>query len=791
MNPTVSATKQDSNGTWQNTLSNGQVITSANPNSIYAVSPSNVNPSTQYMMGPAPTVVSNETKKTQVTDMMNQAKQLSQSRGQTTNGEVTQNADGSVVQDNYQDPVLPPNSSPIYGSVNGQPNRIIGYNEADLATGAKIPTYFDSNSDTPAESPEEQAYNKILDQMKATTDANTARTIASIQQKSALLKEQQKQINAAQQAGTRTALLMGGVTGQGSSAQYAPISSENIVAAQMNYGVQQLAALDAQEQDLINEAQIAGDTQNFKLLEKKLALAEAKREEKAKVAEELNKKIMEQNEKARERIMQASRDNALADLYDQGVTDPKELLKLLNGSGGDFTLKEVREGVANMATSAEEKAERTAVQGLMKSISEKGNATPAQIAYLMKNATTVDDFYALGGGQFLADEDTKFIEMPDGTTVMVNAKTGEEIKTYGNKPTGSSGVNENALTYARQFATTGTMPSLTDLQKMGTTPAEITRMAKELPKQPGEIVSTQTGVKNTSIAAAAQDDFVRLYNITKNIEKLKELDKKRWGGLVAGSVGKVLGSDDQAAYLTARKAIVDDLSRMQSGAALTAEEVAYYEDYLPGRFSEFLGFGQDSGAKINNFETQMNNKLKNALNSNGLSIYGYSTVNLGGKEYKVGEEIEVNGVKGRVLSDGTISTQESGPISMNSGVVGGYDIASYATDPNHEKRVATIYSKTSNLSTPEQIDSYIKSVAPNSPVKAQDVIDAANATGTDPGMILAIMQQDSTFGTQGKAVRTLNPGNVGNTDSGATQSFPSWKDGVLAVAKNLSKRKVA
>jgi len=59
-----------------------------------------------------------------------------------------------------------------------------------------------------------------------------------------------------------------------------------------------------------------------------------------------------------------------------------------------------------------------------------------------------------------------------------------------------------------------------------------------------------------------------------------------------------------------------------------------------------------------------------------------------------------------------------------------------------------------------------------------------------PGMILAIMQQDSSFGTQGKAVRTKNPGNVGNDDTGALQYYPSWDSGVLAVANNLSKRRV-
>ena len=294
------------------------------------------------------TTVSNENKQNQVVGMQNQVNQLTQGRGQTTNGEVVQNADGSVVQD-YQEPTLPPNSSPIYGTVNGQANRIIGYNQSDLTTGVQRPTYFDSNASTPAETPEERQFNDLISTMKASTDAQTARTISSIETKFKLLKDQQKQINEGQAGGVKNALLMGGITGQGSSAQYAPISSEGIMASQLTYGVQKLAELDSQEQDLINEAQQAGDAKKFQLLEKKLAQVDKKREEKAAEAKELNKKISEANEKAREKMIQSSRDSALADLYAQGITDPSELLGYLNGNGGDFTLKEINDGIKNLA----------------------------------------------------------------------------------------------------------------------------------------------------------------------------------------------------------------------------------------------------------------------------------------------------------------------------------------------------------------------------------------------------------------------------------------------------------
>lgn len=126
----------------------------------------------------------------------------------------------------------------------------------------------------------------------------------------------------------------------------------------------------------------------------------------------------------------------------------------------------------------------------------------------------------------------------------------------------------------------------------------------------------------------------------------------------------------------------------------------------------------------------------------------------------------------------------------SNGIVAGYDIKSYATDPKHEVNVANIYSKIPDVSTTDTIDSYIKKVAKNSPVTGQAIIAAAQKYNVDPKMILAIMQQDSTLGTAGKAVRTKNPGNVGNDDTGALRTYSSWDDGVMAVAKNLAWRKI-
>jgi hypothetical protein len=163
-------------------------------------------------------------------------------------------------------------------------------------------------------------------------------------------------------------------------------------------------------------------------------------------------------------------------------------------------------------------------------------------------------------------------------------------------------------------------------------------------------------------------------------------------------------------------------------------------------------------------------------------------------KFKTQEEVEqyvLKAMKDANAYNQSLSNVGSGTNQASKGIVAGYDIKTYATNPKHEVNVASIYSKIPQLSTVTAIDNYIKKVAKNSPVTGQAVAAAAQKYNVDPKMIVAIMIEDSSLGTAGKAVRTKNPGNVGNDDTGALRTYKSWDDGVMAVAKNLAWRKVA
>lgn len=223
-------------------------------------------------------------------------------------------------------------------------------------------------------------------------------------------------------------------------------------------------------------------------------------------------------------------------------------------------------------------------------------------------------------------------------------------------PTGDGEVSADLEAYGNEFAATGKLPAPSALKAAGITAGQVADYAKQVPKANGVLVSKNTGAVDTRVGAAEQEDIKRLYNITRMVEELKVLDENRIGGLIAGTVGKVTGSDAQGSYLTKRKAIVDEIARMQTGAALTTDEQDFYNDYLPGRFSEPLGFGRNSDKVIEDFSKIMNDKLSNTLANNQMSIYGYSKTTVPGLgEKTVGDIIDIGGTQYRVLPDGTLT----------------------------------------------------------------------------------------------------------------------------------------
>ena len=167
---------------------------------------------------------------------------------------------------------------------------------------------------------------------------------------------------------------------------------------------------------------------------------------------------------------------------------------------------------------------------------------------------------------------------------------------------------------------------------------------------------------------------------------------------------------------------------------------------------------------------------------------------------ETGEETYVDPNTGKAITAGK-SDIENGILVDASG--NAYNIASYATDPNHEANVQSALNRIGKMGSINDMNAYIKSKSPQSKVTGEMIASSAEKYGVSWEMMMAIMEADSNYadprmndqgqissqGARQRAYRTKNPGNVGNVDSGSNVDRGTWEAGVDAVAKKLSLEK--
>lgn len=309
------------------------------PPSGLGSTPTTTTPSSSNLIGsvaPASTtVVSNANKIDQVNNQLDTLNNLP-ARGPTTT-DSGQSILPNGQPDNYTSPEIPEGSSPIYGAVNGISNRVVGYNQTD-ENGVTNPVYLDNTLQT---STEDKQINDMLSAMSAKTDAITAAGISNIQDQYSILQQQQQRINNAAIAGAN-AYLVGG--GQGIS------SSGDLVAAQMSYGLQQIADLDNKEATAINTAQQSALNQDYKNMEDQLKVVEDTRTTKMGLIQKQVQYLQDKNNTIAANQYQSSKDNAIANVLTSGVTDPKDILATLQKNGNnDVTLDDINKNLQAIA----------------------------------------------------------------------------------------------------------------------------------------------------------------------------------------------------------------------------------------------------------------------------------------------------------------------------------------------------------------------------------------------------------------------------------------------------------
>lgn len=198
-------------------------------------------------------------------------------------------------------------------------------------TYAAPPQYLD-NADN---NPDIANANRIISSMKGSLDANTFQQIQSIEQQYDSLRSQQAEYNHQAEQSRAVSLQVGGTS------RYAPLDAAGTTLAQATYGLKKIQEIDASENAALASAAAAHQQGDMNLMDKALTEVERLRQEKQQAAQTVATQLQAANQKMQDQVTQATRDNAIANLVQQGVSAPADILSLLNEHGGNYTAGEV------------------------------------------------------------------------------------------------------------------------------------------------------------------------------------------------------------------------------------------------------------------------------------------------------------------------------------------------------------------------------------------------------------------------------------------------------------------
>lgn len=329
------------------------------------------------------TTQSNSNKQSQVSGIQSTTNNLANGSGVTTsqNGSTTY-ANGTVYNS--------PQSSETNSTTSENSAQAIDNNGATTSGGYSGDTYYapgqilpkDQNGNpislTPT-SPTNDLIASNLASAKSQADSLTATIIDNIQSSYANLIKQQQIVNSSQAAGANNNRLIGGVTGQGSTAQYASQTSNSVFTSVLNQGIQALGNLQSQENDAIVKAQQAGQQEDFQLMDEMNTQAQNIQTTKQNAANAINASIQAQAQKLQDAQAQQTKDNFVASQLQSGVTDPTQILANAKASGLTITAAEIGTSMAALSP------DKAAIQSLAAQAAAAG-ANAATVAKITSSA---------------------------------------------------------------------------------------------------------------------------------------------------------------------------------------------------------------------------------------------------------------------------------------------------------------------------------------------------------------------------------------------------------------------
>lgn len=607
--------------------------------------------------------------------------------------------------------------------------------------------------------PEAEYAMKGFDSLKTESDDITKQYLQQTQDKYKQLQEDQKIANS--QAQNAALMALGTQGGSGS-----PTDRNSYVQAVIDQGQRKLQALNLEERGVYLEALKAQKDENYKLFADKVKQLDVVRNAKIAEAQTFNQKLQEQAEKVKEDAIQAQKQNSIADLVSKGVTDPAQLLKTLKAQGVNATLKEVTDTTALLS--------------------------------------------GIGGTGIIGEYNYYKSEAQRQGQVPVDFQTYQDMdanrKKLATTPSGlTTSQNASFLRITDKFQAD---PIINNAIKGQTAIAIADQVLANPAAAPNQLKALYSLVKNLDPDSAVREGEISLAQQTQSYYSTWKTALDRV------STGAVIAPETAAALANATK----ELATAWDSTAKKRQK--QYEAQASGAgikdaFSEYLQTSDlpyATGNKIIESEQQAQ-KAFESLKNNPPAIQEEITNRYNDLQEVLGHPptaTEYFKYNPWDMPQTQAFNTVVGDTNLSQGVVGGINLKGYAVDPNQIKAVATLYNKVPDTSNAFDYDTFIKSVAPKSQIKGQDIIAAADVYNLDPKIILALMQHESRLGTSTVALTNNNfggitwsptyaknnPGSMKGTPRPANEGgyyvkFATPLEGLMAQAKLLSNRKIA
>lgn len=187
-------------------------------------------------------------------------------------------------------------------------------------------------------SPEDDPYFKLIESMQSRSDASTQNLLSAVSS-----EYQQLRSDLQRSQESTTAQLRGAQRRLGS--RYTPLSSPQTMQTKLDSDMRAMSDLTSKESIDKNKILSAQADKDFELMGKQIEVLESRRKEKATIAEKIIEDIQTERKANKEREQAVAISGDILPILESGVTDPIQIAKQLQLSGGKYTPKEIKDAI--------------------------------------------------------------------------------------------------------------------------------------------------------------------------------------------------------------------------------------------------------------------------------------------------------------------------------------------------------------------------------------------------------------------------------------------------------------